>query len=272
MKPENSAVSASGIEPARNGHRTWIWVGVGLAAAMVVAAAFLPPLREPQAFRTYADGRTYAGIPNFLNVVSNLAFLVVGAWGLYLLAAGRAARNAFAQPVEKWPYATLFLGVALTSIGSAYYHLAPDAARLVWDRLPMTFAFTSLAAAAIVERISVSAGVRMLVPLLAMGVASVAYWRWSVVYSSENLWPYALVQYGSIAAVVAIAMRFPSRYTRGRDVYAAAAFYAAAKAAETLDAQIYALGQIVSGHTLKHLLAALAIYWLLRMLRLREIR
>jgi len=269
MTPENQAGPATGTEPGPDGRR-FLWVCGWLAAAMLVAAFLLPPLREPQELRVFADERTYAGIPNFLNVVSNLAFLAVGAWGLHFLA--RAGRHAFARPAEKWPYATCFFGVALTSIGSAYYHLAPDGARLVWDRLPMTFAFMSLLAAAVVDRISVSAGLRLLVPLLAIGAGSVAYWRWSVLHSSENLWPYALVQYGSIAAVITIAMLFPSRYTRGPDIYAATGIYAAAKAAEALDANFYALGQIVSGHTLKHLLAALAVYWLLRMLLLRRIR
>ena len=37
----------------------------------------------------------------------------------------------------------------------------------------------------------------------------------------------------------------------------------------TLGPRIYALGGIVSGHTLKHLLAAASVWWLLRMLQLR---
>ena len=78
------------------------------------------------------------------------------------------------------------------------------------------------------------------------------------------------VQYGSIAAILAIVMLFRSRYTHGSYIFGVLAIYAAAKGAEALDARIYALGQIVSGHTLKHLLAAAAVCWLLRMLRLRR--
>jgi hypothetical protein len=37
----------------------------------------------------------------------------------------------------------LFAGVTLSSLGSSYFHLAPDNARLMWDRLPMTIAFIS---------------------------------------------------------------------------------------------------------------------------------
>jgi hypothetical protein len=127
----------------------------------------------------------------------------------------------------------------------------------------------ALLSAVIAERIGVKAGLRLLAPLLVAGVASVLYWRWSGLRGAENILPYALVQYGAIAAALAIAALLPSRYTRGADVLVAVAIYAVAKLAEVLDAQIYALGHLVSGHTLKHLLAALAVWWLLRMLQLR---
>ena len=65
------------------------------------------------------------------------------------------------------PYLTLFEGVALTALGSGYYHLAPDNARLVWDRLPMTIGFMGLLAAVLAERVSVPVARRLFVPLLA---------------------------------------------------------------------------------------------------------
>ena len=64
-------------------------------------------------------------------------------------------------------------------------------------------------------------------------------------------------------------MQLRSRYTHGAYIFGVLALYAAAKAAEALDAQIYALGGIVSGHTLKHLLA---VCWLPRMLQLRRMQ
>lgn len=252
-----------------NSARRWI---IGLCGLAVVAAiAALPPLPEPPVFRGLADDRAFFGIASFLNVVSNAPFLLIGGWGLYFLAwAGTRQPGAFTDPLEKWPYACCFLAIALVSAGSAYYHLRPDGARLMWDRLPMGLGFMSILAAVVVERISAMAGLRLLLPLLLAGAGSVIYWRWSVLQGTENILPYAAVQYGSIAAVLAIATLFPSRYTRGNDIFGVVAIYAAAKAAEMLDAQIYALGHVVSGHTLKHLLAALAAWWLLRMLQLRR--
>jgi hypothetical protein len=241
---------------------------LGLAAlAAGLAIVLVPPIPEPRTFRELVDDRTLFGIANFWNVVSNLPFLFVGACGLYVIA--RARPGIFIHREEKWAYVVCFLAVALIAIGSTYYHLAPIDERLMWDRLPIGLGFMALLSAVIAERISAKAGLFALGPLLLAGVASVLYWRWSGLRGAENILPYAIVQYGALAAIVVIAALFPPRYTRGADVFVAVAVYAAAKLAEVLDAQIYALGHLLSGHTLKHLLAALAVWWLLRMLQLR---
>ncbi|HET7134028.1 MAG TPA: alkaline phytoceramidase, partial [Gammaproteobacteria bacterium] len=174
-------------------------------------------------------------------------------------------------PAQKRAYALCFAAVALAGVGSTWFHLAPDAGRLAWDRLPIALGFMALLAAVIGERVSTTAGRNALAPLLVAAAASVLYWRWSMLYGTENIVPYAVVQYGGLAAIVALAM-LRSRYTRGGDLLVVAAIYAAAKIFEMLDGQIYALGTFVSGHTLKHLLAALAVCWLVRMLQLRQAR
>ena len=63
----------------------------------------------------------------------------------------------------------------------------------------------------------------------------------------------------------------PSLYTRGSDFYVAVLFYLLAKAAEVFDQALYAAGGLISGHTCKHLFAALGAYWVLRMIRLRRL-
>lgn len=262
-----------GVNSVRMRDSTAITGAVLCGLALAALIAVLPPLPEPPAYRSLADGRAFFGIANFLNVVSNLPFLLVGGWGLYFLARARTRQpGAFADPLEKWPYTFCFLAIALVAAGSAYFHWVPNGASLMWDRLPMSIGFMALLAAVVVERISAKAGLRLLLPLLLAGAGSVIYWRLSALQGAENLLPYAAVQYGSIGAIVVIAAVFPSRYTRGSDIFGVVAIYAAAKVAEALDAQIYALGQVVSGHTLKHLIAAFAAYWLLRMLQLRRPR
>jgi hypothetical protein len=136
----------------------------------------------------------------------------------------------------------------------------------------MAAGFMALFSAVIVERVSTRVGLRLLLPLVLLGIASVLYWRFGLLGAPGNVLPYALVQYGSLAAILFICATRPSRYTRGADTAGVIAIYGLAKVAEVLDAQVYALGEIVSGHTLKHLIAAFATYWLLRMLRLRSPR
>ena len=222
-------------------------------------------MAQPAGFGTFVDDRQMAGIPHFWNVVSNLPLLLAGVWGIYAV----QHASTLAEPAEKAAYAVCFGAVELASIGSWWFHLAPDADRLLWDRLPIALGFMALLSAVIAERVSVAAGRNALVPLLVAAAASVLYWRWSMLHGTENITPYALVQYGGLAAIVALAT-LRSRYTRRADLLVVAGIYAAAKVAEMLDREIYALGNLLSGHTLKHLLAAVAVWWLARMLQLRQ--
>jgi hypothetical protein len=95
-------------------------------------------------------------------VVSNLPFAAVGILGLWKL------RGAFDR--------VLFTGVLLTFFGSAYYHLAPGDARLVWDRLPMTLVFMALLACVVSGESDSRSSRRLLAFLVTCGVASVLFW------------------------------------------------------------------------------------------------
>ncbi len=244
---------------------------VGLALATLVVALILPPLPQDPAYHDFADQRPFFGIPNFFDVFSNLPFFLVGVLGLVFLWRQRTAAGAtaFIEKSEQVPYALFFLGILLTCLGSAYYHLAPDNQRLAWDRLPLSLVFIAFFSAVIAERISVKAGLILLLPLAILGVNSVIYWNLSELRGMGDLRLYLAVQFGPMLVIPLIMLLFPARYTRSQDLGAVVGFYAGAKAFEVLDAQIFALGHILSGHTLKHLGAALAVYWVLRMLRRR---
>ena len=245
-------------------------LGVVTAAAGVVVA-LLPRIPQPQDYHNFADQRTFLAVPNCLNVLSNAPFLVAGLWGMILVFGGRRKeRDLFINPVERWPYLILGLGVAITCFGSAYYHLAPDNARLVWDRLPMTLGFMSLLAAMLMERVSLRGGLIALGPLLLLGLASVVHWYESELHGAGDLRLYLVVQFYTLLLVLLIIGLFPARYTRGWHLGIAMALYVLAKVFEVLDRQIYRPGHVISGHTLKHLVGALAVYWVFRMLARRR--
>lgn len=228
-------------------------------------------IQQDQSYHSFADDRTWFGIANAFNTLSNLPLLLVGILGLVFLWKDRASSRLirFELPTERYAYWALFGAVALTGVGSMYYHLAPDDARLVWDRLPISLAFTALLAAMIAERSSVQWGVRLLVPLLLFGAGSVVYWRWSALQGTENLVPYGIAQYGSIAAIFVLAIVRRSRYTRGGVIFAVLLMYALAKVAEMFDTKIFEWGHVISGHSIKHLLAGAAVLLLLRMIQVR---
>lgn len=242
-----------------------------LTAVVVVAFSLLPRIPQPQSYHLFADHRSFLGISNFGDVVSNVPFGVIGIWGLLFLVRSKSSqwRGRFLDSRERWPYILVFIGLFLTAFGSSYYHLSPNNARLVWDRLPMTVAFMAMVAAIVAERISVGAGLWLLAILLAVGMGSVLQWYSSEAKGAGDLRFYAAVQTYS-ALVLLLALVFPKRYTRTSDFAVVVGFYALAKALESLDKPIFALGHIVSGHTLKHLAAAAAGYWILRMLEKRR--
>jgi hypothetical protein len=237
--------------------------------ACLVAAIALPAMPQPSSYHVFADGRTLSGVENFFNVVSNLPFLVAGAWGLALIFRGGGR---FRDARERLPYRVFFLGALLTGFGSAYYHLAPDNMRLVWDRLPMTLGFAGLVAAAAGERLDPALGRRALWPLLAVGMVTVMYWYASERAGAGNVVPYGLYQAWSVLVIVLLIAWFPAtRYSHGRYLAWAALWYGLAKMFETFDLQIYRLlGDVVSGHSIKHLLAALGVFAIVWQLRLRR--
>lgn len=242
---------------------------VGFSALSVAAALLLPAVPQPLDYHHFADRRDLYGIENFLDVISNAGFLLVGIVGLVVVA---RRTTAFEQPAERLPYAVFFVGMVLTALGSAYYHLSPDNERLFWDRLPMTIAFMSLVSAQLVDRVSVRAGLALLAPLLLLGIASVVYWRVTERAGEGNVVPYGVLQGYSVVVLAMFAISHPSRYTRGADIGWVFAGYLVAKLLEAADRRTYEVGHVLSGHTLKHLVAAVAGAVVCAMLARRTLR
>ena len=251
--------------------------GIQLAILLAVSAAaaagisFAPPIPQDPAYHRFADSRPVGMVPNGWNVLSNLAFLLVGGYGMLEvleMPAGPTAR--FIESRERWPYALFFAGVALTGIGSAYYHWAPDTPRLFWDRLPMTIGFMAFLAAVVSERIGVTAGLLLLGPLVAAGASSVIFWRAGELHGAGDLRFYALVQFLPALLILLMLWQFPARYTGGGSLLVVLGIYAGAKLFEALDGTIFSWGHWLSGHTLKHLAVALAAWWVVHALQTRH--
>ncbi|XP_047974362.1 uncharacterized protein LOC125216649 [Salvia hispanica] len=231
----------------------------------VVLMLVTPAIPQSQEYHNFADQREFLGIPNFLNVISNFPFLVVGVVGLVLCYYGNYFK--LSLPGELFGWTFFFAGVAAVGFGSSYYHLEPNDARLVWDRLPMTVAFTSIIAIFIIERVDARKGTFSIIPLTLAGVVSILYWRFF-----DDLRPYAVIQFVPCIAIPVMAILLPPMYTHSTYWLWAAGFYILAKIEEAADVPIYNVTfHIMSGHTLKHLCAALVPVFLTLMLAKREV-
>lgn len=241
----------------------------GAIAAILIFIILMivtPSIPQSQEYHNFADQRTlFFGIPNTLNVVSNFPFLIIGITGLILCHHGNYFKLSLQGETLGW--SCFFIGVTAVAFGSSYYHLAPNDDRLVWDRLPMTIAFTSIMAIFIIERIDEKKGMISIIPLIVAGIVSILYWRFF-----DDLRPYAVVQFAPCIVIPLMAILMPPMYTHSTYWLWAAVFYLLAKIEEAEDKVIYKwTHHVVSGHTLKHLCAAMVPVFLTLMLTKRSI-
>jgi hypothetical protein len=227
---------------------------VVVALATVVGMSLVPPIRQDLGYHAFADRRAVLGIPYGLNVLSNVGFLLAGGWTLARVT--RAALPAW----ERTAGFVFAVGLVLTGLGSAWYHIAPGNATLVWDRLPLSTLFPTVLAVAIGDRVSPAAGRMLLAPLILGAMASVVWWQ-----QTDDLRPYVVAQFLPML-LIPLMLLLLSGQRPVHPLVAGVAVYALGKVVELGDHAIFAVGGVVSGHTLKHLLAAgaaaLIVRWL----------
>lgn len=250
------------------------YAGIILVASIIISLVIffllVPGFPQLSTYHHFADTRPLLGIPNFWNVISNIPFLLVSILGfisLHKLWSGNKLKGQ-----EALIFLILFLGVLLISLGSAYYHLAPDNNRLVWDRIPMTIVFMSLLSFTIMERINFNLGFWLLMPLIFFGVFSVFYWHQTELAGQGDLRLYALAQFYSMFLIMLTLFLFPKPYPPFKIYLLMFAFYGLAKITEHFDFTIYKAGGLISGHTLKHIFAAISIYYAVVFLNIKATR
>ncbi len=240
------------------------WREAGLLLLVIAPLLYLLivygiPIPQDRGYHVFADTRSCLGLPNCGNIASNLAFFATGIAGVWW-----CRHHPDNGATGSWT--VFFTGVALVFFGSGYYHYAPGDNPLVWDRLPMTVAFMGLFTALLSEHLGSSTIERkLLIGTLAAGIASVLWWK-----VSDDLRVYIWVQLTPLLVIPYVITVFPGRYTHRHYLLYGVGFYALAKVAEYYDRGVYALtSSVVSGHTLKHLLAAMATVCVLLMLARR---
>ncbi len=220
-----------------------------LAATLAIAIYAAGPLAQNQHFHAFAD-TTLFGVAHFGNVASNAGYLVVGAAGLWRLA---ALRDRIPAPTRLAMHAWC-VGFILVAAGSAWYHADPSDASLVWDRAAMTIVFAAATAIYLSDRGAGRAGMMAFAALAALGLWTQLYWG-----ATGDLRPYRFAELLPFVLVPAICLLYRGHLTTFRQAAAVMAVFAAATACEHFDVAIAErLGGVTSGHTVKHLLSAWA--------------
>ncbi|MGR9093257.1 MAG: ceramidase domain-containing protein [Gammaproteobacteria bacterium] len=225
-----------------------------IATLVVVAFAVTEPVAQDPAYHAFADNRRLFHVDNFWNVASNLPFLLIGAWGVVFVS---RLRESVCSAELRPAYTVFFAGILLTAFGSGLYHLAPGNGTLILDRLPMTIGFAGLFAIIVGEFVSLRAARALLLSMLAIGVGSVLYWAVTEASGAGDLRPYAVVQFLPMLLVPVFLLRSRLAQDLAPYVWLMIGCYAVAKVFEHFDAAIFSAGNLLSGHTLKHLFASL---------------
>ena len=225
-----------------------------ITLAGIGSVFIMEPIPQDPNYHLFADCRHISFIPNFWNVVSNIPLLIVGMLGIFLLLPKK--QNGAIQ--ELWlNNLVFFIGIFLIGIGSGYYHWNPNSESLVWDRLPMTISFMAFFSIIIGESVSIKSGKQILWALILMGFMSIAYWQMTESRGRGDLRFYALVQFLPMVLISIILGMY--KVNRNLKIYfwLVLLSYAIAKLFETGDYYVFTSTNLISGHSIKHVMAAL---------------
>lgn len=242
-----------------NSSNKWFWVMWASLFGIAMLLQYMGLLHTPSHYHDFADNRAFLSINNTLDVLSNLPFLFVGLWGaLYL----KQYNN---NNINSW---FIVIGSMLVCFGSGFYHLAPDNYRLLWDRLPISLVFSGIFMYAVYSLKLTTIPEKTLSITYAMfSICTVFLWYAGEVNGASWLGPYVFLQFGGIILLLYMAY---VAYKRGnknltKAIVITMLCYVAAKVCETFDPVILMhTSSIISGHTIKHILSAYALYMFIK--------
>jgi hypothetical protein len=225
----------------------------------------LPPLPFDPKYHEFADKRIFLGVPHFFDVMSNVPYLIFGLMGIYF------SFQSYKEKKISWPFFFFFTGIFYVCFGSIYYHLHPTTERLIWDRVPMTFAFMGLLVGLMDQFIWEKSTKYFLIPFLLLGLFSVFYWYHLEIQNNGDQRLYFWVQ--SIPLIMICFCLFNSKpfFKKTKFYFYALLFYLVSKIFEFNDHKIFLItDNYLSGHTLKHLSSSFSIFLILSGLKKRE--
>ncbi|NNF35767.1 MAG: alkaline phytoceramidase [Saprospiraceae bacterium] len=235
-----------------------------ILASIFAIMAIMAPIPQDPEYHNFADQRTIMGIPNFWDVMSNLPMLFIGIIGLKYSIKTYTLRKDF---VTRMLPVILSLGIFCAPFGSAYYHWSPDNFTLMWDRLPMTLMFMPILVLLTYDFMDSKIGTYAFYVLIPLGIFSVLYWHYTELSGRGDLRLYAAVQFGTMLLAPIMILLFYKKTSYINWIWYILGWYILAKIAEYYDPQIYDITGFWSGHTIKHLLGAISLIYVIRLIK-----
>ncbi|GKS77445.1 membrane-spanning protein [Acidovorax sp. SUPP950] len=244
------------------------WALYGALAVLAAVGAWGPQVAADPHQHAFADQRTLWGIAHAMDVLTNLPFALMGLLGVRRLVQwvrsgkaggcgeGVAQAAGTGRTTTAVMAAIFFSGLLLTAGASALYHAVPHNITLLWDRMGMLVAFTGLVGLAVDGRMGARPAWVLACVLPLAGALSLRAWG-----MAGQVLPWGVLQGGGMLLVAALAM-VPARSSRPPlSLVAVIGWYALAKLLELGDHAVFGwTGGWVSGHSLKHVAAALAAW------------
>ncbi len=241
---------------------------MGVMFALALTFKFVGAIPQDLSYHNFADRRCFFSICNFFDVFTNFAFFVPSILGIQFTIKKWNDNELFSCSFERWIRLIFFATIFLVAFGSAYYHINPNNKTLIWDRLPMAIGFMAIFTIIISIYIDRSRKkIKVIFILLQfVGVFSVLYWAYTESLGIGDLRLYALVQYLPLIIIpIIVALNYKNNNSETKVVYILLTliFYIIAKILEIGDNFIFELlGNIISGHSLKHIFSATAVFYI----------
>lgn len=213
----------------------------------------LPLFPQPEKYHHFSGDQVLFGLPNFMNVASNIFYILAGIIGLY-----RIRKVKLILPIWRWQL--FFISIALVGLGSGYYHFSPSTHSLFWDRLPMCLGFAFLSANFLAERYLSCDGHKPLLLILAFSLYSILHWHIGEMLGVGDLRLYGVTQFATIGLIGGI-LSFRARcQLLDKPYWILFIGYAIAKICEEFDPIIFTMShELLGGHVIKHIVSGIAL-------------
>ncbi|MDP6869295.1 MAG: hypothetical protein QGI21_00785 [Candidatus Poseidoniaceae archaeon] len=235
-----------------------------LISLLIIAIAY-GKIEQDQSYHAFADNRTLLGIQNGLDVISNLAILYPGLLGL-MLHNERKDDFEYRDGIESLIHYHLFGGMLVTFVGSVLYHLDPTDTTLILDRFGMAIVIACYCSLLISDFISVDLAKKMHTPIIIIGISTILYWA-----IIDDLRAYFIFKHQPLILIMILLIYGKNSYDKSQYYLWSISFIMLATLVENLDVEIYKSLGIISGHTLKHIFAGIALWWIYKMIDTRKV-